>query len=290
MANLIDILDQKGIEYEKTNNPMEIKIRCTSGNHSDNRPSLHYNLDKHVFNCFSCGFRGGIHKFLDSIGVSEKIETESKQEYRILKLKRKLQNIKNVDNLKLPHSYSRVSWDFKGINKATLQEFGAFNTTQYELEDYICFPIYQFKRLKFIEARKRNSTPGSKYTRKPAGAVTNNILFPVDKIDKVNRVVLVEGIFDMLNLWQHGVRNVLCIFGAQNFGREKVKLLDTINVHKIDIMMDGDESGRLAADKIYSLLDYNNIHATKIYLKEGEDPGSLNHEQIKYYLKDKHDQ
>ena len=29
----------------------------------------------------------------------------------------------------------------------------------------------------------------------------------------------------MLNLWQHGIHNVLCVFGTQNFGKPKVELL-----------------------------------------------------------------
>ena len=43
---LIELLNTRGIEYKKTNNPSEILISCTSGLHNDSNPSLSYNLDK----------------------------------------------------------------------------------------------------------------------------------------------------------------------------------------------------------------------------------------------------
>ena len=43
---LIELLNTRGIEYKKTNNPSEILIYCTSGLHNDTNHSLSYNLDK----------------------------------------------------------------------------------------------------------------------------------------------------------------------------------------------------------------------------------------------------
>ena len=41
---LVELLNHRGIEYRKTNNPSEILISCTSGEHTDKSPSLSYNL------------------------------------------------------------------------------------------------------------------------------------------------------------------------------------------------------------------------------------------------------
>ena len=43
---LKELLELRGIEYRKTNNPLEILISCTSGEHEDNTPSLSFNLEK----------------------------------------------------------------------------------------------------------------------------------------------------------------------------------------------------------------------------------------------------
>jgi len=287
MTDLIDILEQKGLKYAKTNNPSELLIQCTSGLHSDNNPSLTYNIEKNVFHCFSCGFNGGVLTFLQSIGITEKLYIESKQEYKVLKLKRKIQTLRNRDNLKLPNSASKFTLSgFNGISKNTLNEFGCFTTTELGLEGYVCIPVYQFNRLKFIDGRKRlDDDTIPKYTRKPSSIVTNDILFPIDKINKGNSVILVEGMYDMLNLWQNGIRNCLCIFGAQNFSEKKVKVLDSIGITKVSVMMDGDEAGRLATTKISSILEKNDFLVNKIFLPEDKDPGNLTADEIIYFTK-----
>ena len=37
---LMELLNKRGIEYRKTNNPAEILISCTSGEHTDKSASL----------------------------------------------------------------------------------------------------------------------------------------------------------------------------------------------------------------------------------------------------------
>ncbi len=283
--DLKDILTSKGIQFKNTNNPAEILIQCTSGQHEDTNPSLSFNLEKQVFHCFSCGFQGGTIKFLQSIGIAQKIHIDSKQEYRILKLKRKLQSIKNADNIRMPQATNMVAWDFNGIPKEILREFMAFTTTEYGLEEYITIPVFQFNRVKFLDARRRHSDESKpKYTRKPDGIKISDVLFPVDKIDKINHVILVEGMYDMLNLWQHGIRDVMCVFGANNFGIDKMKLLDKLGITKVTIMMDGDAAGRRAGDRIEFLLEKNDFLTFKILLQPDEDPGMLSKEYLEQIL------
>ena len=72
---LVQILESKGIVYRKSNNPHEIILFCTSGEHEDNHPSLSFNLQKQLFQCWACGFKGGTSKFLASIGVHTPLNT-----------------------------------------------------------------------------------------------------------------------------------------------------------------------------------------------------------------------
>ena len=96
---LVELLNHRGIEYRKTNNPSEILISCTSGEHTDKSPSLSYNLEKNIFHCWSCGFSGGITKFMTSIGETTRLDVDSKQPYKIKKLKDKIRNIIEIDTL-----------------------------------------------------------------------------------------------------------------------------------------------------------------------------------------------
>ncbi len=283
---LIELLNTRGIEYKKTNNPSEILISCTSGLHNDTNPSLSYNLDKNLFHCWSCGFGGGASKFLESIGEVTRLPVDSKQPYRISKLKDKIRHIIEVDDIKLPSERHIFKQQFKGISAKTMMEFNAFTTQHLQLQNYICIPVYQFGKLKFIEGRKyKDNNHQPKYYRRPANAKTNNILFPLDKIKNTNYLIFVEGIFDMLNMWQLGYKNTVCLFGASNFNKTKLELVDRIGVTKVDIMMDPDTAGTIAAEKISNQLDTRNIQSRIIKLPLGRDPGDLNKEEIKEILR-----
>jgi DNA primase len=284
--DLLTILQDRGVEYKKTNNPSRILIRCTSGLHQDNNPSLSYDLDKNVFKCWSCDFRGGGARFLESIGITTRVPVETKQSFKVEKLLQKIHAYTAKEGIRLPSNKTTVDFPFKGISEGVLSDFGAFTTQELGLEDYICIPVYQFGRLRFIEGRLRYAdSKKPKYYRRPYGASTAQTLFPIDKIDKTSHVYLVEGLFDMLNMWQHGYRNVLCIFGTQSFGQPKIDLLDQIGVTRVTLLMDGDAAGSRAATSIKKILEVANISTETITLKENTDPGSLSKTELSQIIK-----
>src|SRR5210317_644804 len=184
IMDLTDLLTDKGIYYKKSNNPSEILITCTSGEHVDKDPSLSYNLEKDMFHCWSCGFKGSKRKFLESIGVSSNITFETKQSFKIQKLKNKITKLMEANECNMPTEFRLWNQSYKGINEKTLKEFGCFTTTEMGFEDYLCIPVYQFGKLKFIEGRYRfNSKNKPKYNRKPNGVNVTNIAFPLDKLE-----------------------------------------------------------------------------------------------------------
>jgi 5S rRNA maturation endonuclease (ribonuclease M5) len=286
MTDLIELLSKRGIEHKKTNNPAEILLYCTSGEHKDKSPSLSFNVEKNIFNCWSCGFRGGINKYLASIGEMPIIDIDSKQPYKIKKLKEKIRKKIEVDAIKLPDDRRIFSEDYRGISSETYRSFGAFTTEMYGLKDYLCLPVFQHNKLKFIEGRLlKDLSNQPKYYRRPAQASVKDCLFPLDKISSTNHVILVEGVFDMLNMWQNGFTNTLCTFGANNFNRDKAKLLDNKGIISVDVMMDSDRAGTSAAEKIQNILDSHNIYARIIRLPAGVDPGELTKRQADALLR-----
>src|SRR3990172_9914673 len=126
--DILEILAEKNIVYKQTNNPQEIVLTCTAGTHEDKTPSLTYNLYKNIFHCWSCGFAGGGHKFLSSIGIITRLPIESKQPYRIELLKQHLSDIKNLSTVQMPTILTKAVGEFRGLTKETLKEFGAFYT------------------------------------------------------------------------------------------------------------------------------------------------------------------
>ena len=283
--NMIDVLDQHGLKYEKTNNPTEVVLQCTSGNHADNRPSMMYNLDKDIFHCWSCGFKGTKRKFLQSIGINTDIPFDNKQPFKIQKLKDKLNEIIYEDNMVIPEDARPVNGTFKNIGSDTLKNFNAFFTEKLGLEDYVCFPVSQFGKIRFIEGRNRfTKSEKPKYYRRPAKARSADMLYPLDKIKDKSHLILVEGIFDMLNMWDKGYENTVCVFGATNFSQPKLEILDRIGTTFVEILFDGDEAGKNGARKIADLLEKRFIQSKIISLPPGKDPGDLTHPELNMIL------
>ena len=91
-----------------------------------------------------------------------------------------------------------------------------------------------------------------------------------------NRVILVEGIFDALNLWDKGLKNTVCCFGTNQMNWVKLSLLKLQGVRGLDIMFDGDDAGRKAAEATKGLAEKLEMSVQIVTLKEGQDPGNMN--------------
>ena len=89
-----------------------------------------------------------------------------------------------------------------------------------------------------------------------------------------------EGIFDALNLWDKGLKNTVCCFGTQQMNWVKLSLLKMQGVSGIDIMYDGDEAGRTAAEKVKGTAEELGMSVQIVTLPEGADPGGLVKDQV----------
>lgn len=293
MHDIFTVLNKKGVDYlANPNKKNEILIRCVSGLHEDSNPSMRFDLDKNIFHCFSCGFGGSYKKLLKSLGEDDSIEIETKQTYKVRKLKDKLHAKYFKLDIETPSDSIKFNFDFKSVDSSTIKEFEAFTTNQHGLSDYICFPVYQSGKLRFIEGRYKLlnvKTNSPRYMRKPTNAKVSDLLFPLDKIKDKSHLILVEGLFDMLNLWQHGYKNTVCIFGTNNFKQEKAKILDDSGCKRATIFMDNDISGRKAAETIQSLLEAKDIETTIIYPPDGRDPGDMSKEELMMLFGEEYD-
>ena len=107
-------------------------------------------------------------------------------------------------------------------------------------------------------------------------------LYPSQVRPIKGRVILVEGIFDMLNLHDKGLENAICCFGTRNIDVDKLKLLKMQGVSAVDILFDPDEAGQEASIKIQEMCDIAEIlhKNVKIPVALG-DAGALNKEKVK---------
>lgn len=269
-----NLLNEKNIKY--TFQGQDLVIKCLNPEHEDSSPSMRIDKVDGKFNCFSCGFRGNIFKHYGILQHNISI--------KIAKLKEKLNNMQyELFGLEFPDGYTPYTETFRGISKETLKKFGAFytNSTE-ELLDRIVFPITDTTgNITVFVARHTLSNANPKYVNYPRSRTIPT--FPVKLEKGIRSIILVEGIFDMLNCYDKGLHNVVCTFGTQTLNANtKLKLLPykVQGIEKIYIMFDGDDAGNTAANKLKPLIEEHGFSVELITLPDGLDPGNMDEEYV----------
>jgi len=118
----------------------------------------------------------------------------------------------------------------------------------------------------------RHTTGGTpKYMISPAGAKMP--LFPV--VEPIQgSVVLVEGIYDMVNLHDKGLDNAICCFGTKNINEDKLRMLSIQGVDEVIVFFDGDEAGQNASKEVQEMAERVGLASRNVSLKD-RDPGAL---------------
>jgi DNA primase len=275
------LLSDKGIAFKVSGR--DYVIKCLNPEHDDSNPSLRVDKVSGLAHCFSCGWKHNLFKFYNVDPPLTSI--------KLLKLKEKLTNLKRVNDLQMLEGARPVRNVFRGISIETLTKFEAFYTDSIQsMVDRIVFPIRNISgRITFFIGRYVNSDAPPKYLMYPEHSYIG--CFP-EKIDReFTSIVLVEGLFDFLNLYDKGIKNAVCMFGIQALKYNisaKLQLYKAQGVHKIFLMLDGDTAGRTAATELQPLIEAEDFVVEIINLPDDEDPGSLSQEDvntIKEYIK-----
>lgn len=272
---VLDILKKNGLAPAVSGR--DYLIKCLNPEHDDSNPSFRIDRVSGVAHCFSCGFKTNIFKFFGVFTNPVPI--------RIAALKEKLAELKTSSTgLDLPSGHTPYTKQFRGISPQTLRHFGAFYTTQVEkLQDRIVFPIKDITgKITVFVARHTMSNGNPRYVNYPSGVRIP--VFPSHLPSGYKSMVLVEGIFDMLNLYDNGLENVVAVFGTNTLQNEtKAKLLPfkAQGITHIYLLFDGDEAGRKASQQVKPLIEQEGFIVEVINLPDGTDPGELDKEDIR---------
>jgi len=270
-----EVLKSKKIYYKYSGR--DLLVRCFNPEHNDSDPSMRIDKVLGIYNCLSCGHKGNLfHTFgieFDKLSILRE------------KINRQLEDIRQESiGLNLPVVHHPVTSPFR-VSLETLTEFEAFRSIGQDYEGRIVFPIRDMRgrTICFIGRAEDNFTT-PKYKITPSSSKLP--LFPLGKLIPNNgRVILTEGLFDVLNLFDNGVRNALCCFGTNAVNKDKLQLLKIFGVSGIDIIFDGDAPGQTAAATVKELAESMFFQVRNIKLKEGIDPGSMDPEHITRLMK-----
>jgi DNA primase len=266
---VLELINKNGLAFSVSGR--DYLIKCLNPDHEDSNPSFRVDKVTGVAHCFSCGFKTNLFKYY---GVFT-----NPVPMKIAALKEKLNELKTSHTgLELPSGHTPYLKQFRGISPQTLKYFGAFYTNVVEkLVDRIVFPVKDItgKTVVFV-ARHTLSNGNPRYINYPSGVKMP--VFPSHLPSGYQSMVIVEGVFDMLNLYDKGLENVICAFGTntlQNDTKSKLLPFKAQGITHIYLLFDGDEAGDKAAKALKPLIEAENFIVEIIKLPDDRDPGEL---------------
>lgn len=269
-----ELLDKHSVTYSMSGK--DFLTKCFNPEHNDNNPSFRIDKINGIGHCFSCGYKFNIFKYYGVVNNFLSI--------KLVKLKEKLREVNEVlKGLEYPEGYTPVTESFRGISLQTLRKFDAFYTDRVEkLTDRIIFPIKDITgKIVVFVGRHILSSSNPRYINYPSGVVLP--MFPSKLSERTDSIIIVEGIFDFLNLYDKGLTNAICCFGTnslQSNTKEKLLPFRAQGVNKVYILFDGDTAGKEAAIKLKPLIQEQGFTVEIVDLPDDVDPGELGKDDV----------
>lgn len=245
-------------------------VQCLNPEHDDSNPSMRVDQVSGIFNCFSCGYKGSI---FQHFGHKPNFLQLKRDNLR----KRISRKMSEGAGLEMPKGYMPYKGDWRGIKPETYIKFEAFTHHSNDHVGRVVFPVRNVagKIVAFNGRHMTGETP--KYMITPRGA--SMPLYPRPE-PILGSAILVEGIFDVINLHDKGLPNAVCCTGVGNVTEEKLQVLRMQNIQHLDIIFDPDEAGQKGAKKVLALCEKLEITTRNITLPNDLDPGALSESQV----------
>jgi len=302
--NIESIIDELGINYRRKGN--HLSALCPY--HSEKTPSWNIEVNEpYRHRCFACNAKGNIYTlYKDKTGESlyknlnisainfqffnelpkKEINDVHNIEDRVELIEGKELDIKLSDEVKDYLYYRGCSKEFIEYYNIKYVRYAKYvdthdRRTEREMKYYnrVITPIYLEGKLQSIEGRD--------FTRKsklkvlyPFGSNVN-FLFDYDRLNRNDSIYIVEGIFDLVQLFNLGLRNITCTFGTgiSNF---QIKQLNKFK--EIYIFPDNDKAGEESI-KLYRRELQKDFWICNKY--NSKDPGDATKEGIENALENK---
>jgi DNA primase len=296
MQNWVDFAAIKGsVELAPLLRHYQVKLRRSGRDQyrggcpihgGDGREAFHANLSKNVFHCFACGAGGTVLDFVAAMdrcsvreaalklvhqntGPSQPVPACPKQ--LVTKKSKPLSplgfTLRGVDSA---HSYLAT----RGIETATAERFGiGFYGGPGIFGGRLVIPIHN-QRGELVAYCGRAVDGTQPRYRFPAGFAKSEVVFNLHRAAAAGQhsVVIVEGFFDCLKLYQAGGAAVAALMGAALYAAQQRVLL--AHFRSFILMLDGDGAGRRATAAITAQLRLD-AAVRVIHLPDGVQPDQL---------------
>ncbi len=260
----------------------------------EGREAFHVNLARNIFHCFACRAGGTVLDFVAAMegctlrdaadklrhmavpvnpasSCKEKLVTENRKEPLPLGF-----HLRGVDS---SHPYLAA----RGIANRTAVDFGVgFYPGPGLLGARLVIPIHN-SRGELVAYCGRSLDGTRPRYRFPPGFAKSQVLFNLHRAAATDQtaVVVVEGFFDCLKVYQAGIRSVVALMGVALYKASQRAL--TERFQQVVLMLDGDAAGQLASRTIADRLT-SRCTVQLVRLPPNAQPDQLSEEQIRNVL------
>ena len=290
------MLDHYQIHWLKKSGE-ELRGRCPI-HQGEGQQSFHVSLTKNAFHCFSCKARGNV---LDFVGAMEKCsvrEAAAKiQEWFAVTSKLMPVETKHVSKTEKRETDSEVgnkplNFELKGVDlghpylgargitRETAESFGVgLFSGRGSMSGRVVIPIHS-ERGELVAYAGRAIDESEPRYKFPVGFHKSHVLFNLHKAEG-EQVIIVEGFFDCMQVWQAGYSSVVALMGSTLSERQEHLLVERFKM--ITLFLDADEAGRKAVEEIAARL-LRKVHVRILEPPDGKQPDQLDQEQLRALL------
>ena len=129
---------------------------------------------------------------------------------------------------------------------------------------------------------------GEEKYKMPAGFLKSSVLFNLHRVDhelvQDQGMIVTEGFFDAMRIYEAGYRNVVALMGASMSDGQKELLREILGPQgKVTLLFDGDEAGILCQSQCLEALAPH-LYIKTVQLEDGLQPDGLKDTHLKELL------
>ncbi len=299
--SLLDYLRQQNWVARPAGHGLEFVGLCPL--HQEIRPSFYVNARKNLFYCHGCGQGGDLLRFVqlsrhlsfrqslaylvqqsalptDPATVLEQTATFYQQQLdrypealHYLK-QRGLHDPAMIRELRIgyaPGGNLRCHLTAQGYSFDLLQRLGLLNPQGCDaFYRRVIFPCCQGGRVVNLYGRSIAAAFAHRFLPGSKGG-----LFAWESVRQFPTVILVEGLFDLVVLWQAGFRHATCSLGTHLNADQFQQLCDRPRTVYLTFDVDANDSGQQASQQLAQRLCAQGIATRRVLLPDGLDPNSF---------------
>lgn len=292
ISRLIQVLSEHGFSPDTVEGGTELVISCPLC--FDERARLYISTDRGLWYCFHCKARGHLlHLLMKVCGLTPGEAYLAERAIWGGSPRGALPGAVHrpvPSQVELPLGFQtdggvgivRDYFRFRGLNPRWIKEVGIGYCLTGAYHHRVIVPVYTQGELRTFVARTWLRDENKKVLM-AEGSQAARALFGYDRPDDTGAVILVEGVFDAIRMWELGYPHTVATLGAHVTDQQRV-LLKRLEPTHVILLRDADETGRESAIKEARELTMGAMLEVHIASLAEGDPGTARPSDIQRAL------